>query len=149
MLSARRCVSVWSECACSLTSVAFILNRVAAPSMDGELVVMAGIKGVAQWWRPFVSHPSGACLLWLFGPLSGFLESVEVFVSVVQGEEKGKIVVPGSSLLCFTEKYYLPQAWCSIQAAAALDVKLHAAQRLSTSRLYVASSRYRLVLWPH
>ena len=30
-------------------------------------------------------------------------------------------MVPGSSFWCFTEKYYLPQAWCSIQAAAALD----------------------------
>ena len=50
VLSARRFVSVWSECACSLTSVALILNRVADPSMDGELVAMAGIKMVAQWW---------------------------------------------------------------------------------------------------
>ena len=88
VLSARRFVSVWSECACSRTSVAFILNRVAAPSMDGELVVMAGIKVVAQWWRPFGSHPSGAGL-WL----SGFQESVEVCVSVVQGKGKGKTVV--------------------------------------------------------
>ena len=61
---------------------------------------------VAQWWRPFGSSQ---------------LESVEVFVFVVQGKGKSKIVVPGSSFWCFTEKYYLPQAWFSIRAAAALD----------------------------
>ena len=65
------------------TTSTTILNRVAAPSMDGELVVMAGIMVVAQWWRPFGSLPNGADL-WL----SGFLESVEVFVSKVGEEER-------------------------------------------------------------
>ena len=101
MLFARRFVFVWAECVRSLIPVAFLWYKVATPSMDGAPAVIAGIMVVAQWWRPF---------------LSGFLESVELFVFVVQGKGKGKIVVPGSSFWCFTEKYYLPQAWCSIRA---------------------------------
>ena len=71
-------------------------NKVATPSMDGAPAVIAGIMVVAQWWQPFGSLPSGAGL-WL----SGFLESVEIFVFVVRGKGKGKIVVPGSSFWCF------------------------------------------------
>ena len=85
MLFARRFVFVWAECAGSLTPVAFLWYKVGIPLMDGAPAVIAGIMVVAQWGRPFGSLPSGAGL-WL----SGFLESVEVFVFIVQGKGKGK-----------------------------------------------------------
>ena len=77
----------WSLPSCSPSLPSFT-----TPSSQTSLVTLSllllqpPLMVVAQWWRPFGSLPSGAG--------SGFLESVEVFVFVVQGKGKGKIVVP-------------------------------------------------------
>ena len=64
VLSARRFVFVWSECACSLIPVAFLWNKLATPSMDGALAVMAGIMVAAVW---FSSQWCWSVALWFPG----------------------------------------------------------------------------------